>query len=146
MFYDLEDPFSFAQNIYDVLHDEGAWVFEQSYLPAMIDTMSFDTICQEHLEYYTVKQIKWITDRVGMKIIDIQFNDANGGSFRVAAAKKESSYKEFDSIDAIIEKESDAGYDGIEIYRQFCDTLEDLKKTVKEWLIKQKSDGKCVYG
>ena len=53
MFYDLESPVDFAQQIYDVLADDGMWVFEQSYLPAMIEKNAYDTICHEHLEYST---------------------------------------------------------------------------------------------
>ena len=50
MFYDLEDPLSFMREIFDVLDDDGIWVFEQSYMPAMLATNSFDTVCHEHLE------------------------------------------------------------------------------------------------
>jgi NDP-4-keto-2,6-dideoxyhexose 3-C-methyltransferase len=43
----------------------------------MIDIVSYDTVCHEHLEYYALKQIKWMVDRVGMKIIDVVLNDVN---------------------------------------------------------------------
>ncbi|WP_363926964.1 methyltransferase domain-containing protein, partial [Polynucleobacter sp. 39-46-10] len=55
MFYDLEDPIAFAKEIEGALADDGIWIFEQSYLPAMLRTNSFDTICHEHLEFYAVK-------------------------------------------------------------------------------------------
>lgn len=90
MFYDLEDPLKFAADIEKILSNEGIWCSEQSYLPLMIESLSFDTICQEHIEYYTLKQFKWIADKVGLKIIDISTNDVNGGSFRLTFAKKDS--------------------------------------------------------
>jgi len=74
------------------LADEGIWVFEQSYMPTMLETRSFDTICQEHLEYYGLSQIKWMADRVGFRIIDVELNDINGGSFSVTAAKQNAQY------------------------------------------------------
>ena len=52
MFYDLEDPIDFAQQIYDVLDDDGIWYFEQSYLPAMLTQNSYDTICHEHIDSF----------------------------------------------------------------------------------------------
>jgi len=52
MFYDLEDPIAFAKEIEGALDDQGVWIFEQSYLPSMLRTNSFDTICHEHLEFY----------------------------------------------------------------------------------------------
>lgn len=87
MFYDLEDPLQFAQDIYNILADDGVWFMEQSYLPSMLKTNSFDTICQEHLEYYSLKQVDWIANKLGFKILDINLNDINGGSFQVVLAK-----------------------------------------------------------
>ena len=81
MFYDLEDPISFAKEIAGALDEEGIWIFEQSYMPAMLKTNSFDTICHEHLDFYGLLQIEWILDAAGLKIIDVEFNDINGGSF-----------------------------------------------------------------
>jgi NDP-4-keto-2,6-dideoxyhexose 3-C-methyltransferase len=94
MFYDLESPIDFAQQIYDILADDGIWILEQSYLSIMIAKNAYDTICHEHLEYYSLRQIKWITDRVGFKIIDVEQNDINGGSFLITVAKSTSAYDE----------------------------------------------------
>jgi hypothetical protein len=80
MFYDLHDPIKFAQDIYEVLHDEGIWHLEQSYMPNMIKNISYDTICHEHIEYYGLAQVKRIADMSGFKIINVSFNDCNGGS------------------------------------------------------------------
>src|SRR5258708_6021332 len=92
MFYDLEQPMNFVRDVVEILGDDGLWVFEQSYLPAMLDTTSYDTVCHEHLEYYALKQVKRMTDAAGLKIVDIEFNDVNGGSFSIAAAKAGSPY------------------------------------------------------
>ena len=63
MFYDLDDPIQFVRDIKSVLADDGIWVTEQSYLPSMLKTNSFDTICHEHLEYYSITDIKYIVDQ-----------------------------------------------------------------------------------
>ena len=68
MFYDLEEPIDFVKAVYEMLDVNGMWVFEQSYLPTMLKTGSYDTICHEHLEYYCVRQIKWMMDAVGFNI------------------------------------------------------------------------------
>ena len=88
MFYDLERPQLFVNEIAELLDDDGLWVFEQSYLPLMLETHSYDTACHEHLEYYSLKQIKRLLDQAGLKIVDVEFNDINGGSFSVMAAKR----------------------------------------------------------
>jgi NDP-4-keto-2,6-dideoxyhexose 3-C-methyltransferase len=64
MFYDLPSPMDFVEDIKKVLADDGIWILEQSYMPTMIDMVSYDTVCHEHLEYYALKQIKWMVDRV----------------------------------------------------------------------------------
>ena len=71
MFYDLPDPIKFAQDIYEILDKNGIWHLEQSYMPSMIKNTSYDTICHEHLEYYSLKSIKYIFDKIGFKIIDL---------------------------------------------------------------------------
>ena len=73
MFYDLPEPVQFAQDIYQILDNDGIWSCEQSYLLYMLDTNSIDTICHEHLEYYSLSQIKEIANRANFKIIDVKF-------------------------------------------------------------------------
>lgn len=86
MFYDLEDPCGFAKQVREIIDDNGIWVLEQSYLPEMMATNSFDTVCHEHLSYYSMKQLKYIMDESGFKIVDFEFNDVNGGSVSVVVA------------------------------------------------------------
>ena len=49
MFYDLENPQNFVDQIASVLADDGVWFFEQSYMPRMLETTAYDTVCHEHL-------------------------------------------------------------------------------------------------
>jgi hypothetical protein len=74
MFYDLPDPVQFAKDIYNILDDDGIWTCEQSYIITMLRRNSIDTICHEHLEYYSLTAIKYIADLANFKIFDIKFN------------------------------------------------------------------------
>ena len=87
MFYDLESPASFVRDIEAVLADDGIWHFEQSYMPSMLRTHSYDTICHEHLEFYSFKVVKNMLESCGMRVIDVQMNAINGGSFAVQPAR-----------------------------------------------------------
>ena len=58
--YDLDDPIMFAKDINEILEDNGIWHFEQSYLPTMLQKMSIDTICHEHLLYLSYENIEYI--------------------------------------------------------------------------------------
>lgn len=87
MFYDLDDPVHFARDIHDSLTDKGIWHLEQSYLPSMLATNSYDTICHEHVEYYSLSSLNEIFKRASLKIIDVSLNDVNGGSIAVTVTK-----------------------------------------------------------
>jgi len=147
MFYDLEDPVDFAGQICEVLADDGIWVFEQSYLPAMLKMNAYDTICHEHLEYYCLKQIKWITDKVGLKIIDVEFNQINGGSFSVIAAKSHAPYIQNTSlIEKILQEEHDAGLYTLRPYEKFKERVYAHRNELNDFIRKINKDGGRVLG
>ena len=87
MFYDLEDPHVFVEDVKEIMDDNGLWVVQMSYLPLMLKQLAFDNICHEHLEYYTLQSFKYLLDQHDMQIVDCQLNDVNGGSFRVYIRK-----------------------------------------------------------
>jgi hypothetical protein len=87
MFYDLPAPLRFVQDVASILADDGVWHLEQSYLPLMLETNSYDTVCHEHLEYYSLGVLAWMFERAGLCIAEVQFNDVNGGSFAVTVKK-----------------------------------------------------------
>ena len=144
MFYDLESPIAFMQEIHNVLADDGIWVFEQSYMPTMIETNSYDTVCHEHLEFYALRQIKWMADRVGFRIIDVEFNDVNGGSFSVTV--KKTSKNETDTIDVqkILEKEHAQGLDTLAPYHAFAARAEKSRHELLDFIKTAHSEGKTI--
>ena len=147
MFYDLEDPTSFAKLIKTSLHEDGLWIFEQSYLPFMIETNSFDTICHEHLEFYSLKQIELILKNAGLKIVDLEFNNVNGGSISISATHHESlSYHvNTKKVQETLTKESEVlKLDSLTTYVDFNDRVDSLKKELMDLLINIKDQGKSI--
>lgn len=147
MFYDLERPQSFVDEISSLLDDQGVWVFEQSYLPFMLETNSYDTICHEHLEYYALQQIKRMTDHAGLKIVDIEFNDVNGGSFSITASRRGASYPEAGALIAdTLAKEERLGLAGSDTYRRFAHTAVEHRDELVRCLTDLKRAGRKVMG
>lgn len=147
MFYDLPSPIRFARDIYELLDDDGIWTCEQSYLLDMIQKNSIDTICHEHLEYYSLTAIKYIADIVKFKIVDVKFNDCNGGSFRIYFAKKKSSkYSEnTELINKILDQENKLGVKNEQLYFNFmknCDYEVDKLRTLINFV---NSNNKNIY-
>ena len=149
MFYDLPDPVQFAKDIHSVLDDNGIWTCEQSYILTMLRTNSIDTICHEHLEYYALHQVKDIADRAGFKIIDVKFNDCNGGSFRVFFAKKDSIlYQEnTELIEKILKEEVEYGVmeSSGKVYADFMKGCDLQVKYLKDFINTVNANGKKVY-
>jgi hypothetical protein len=146
MFYDLEDPTLFVKEIMNSLADDGIWIFEQSYLPLMISTNAYDTVCHEHVEYYALEQIKWIMDSVGFKIIDVELNDINGGSFRVTVAKEQSNYTVSDSVRNITDKENQLNLKSLKPYDEFNQNIIKHRNELRELIDKLTASGKKVFG
>ncbi len=147
MFYDLEDPVQFASDIEAVLADDGIWHFEQSYLPSMLRTNSYDTICQEHLEYYSLISVKYILEKSNLKILDIELNDINGGSFAVTACKKNANHKQNEAvINWMLEEEQKMGLHTEKPYREFAQRVQAHRVSLISLLDKLKNDGKKIIG
>ena len=147
MFYDLEKPIDFILQIYDALADDGIWVFEQSYMPRMLEMTAYDTICHEHLEYYALKQIKWMTDKVGFKIIDVELNEVNGGSFSVTVAKSGAAYKEDTlSIKKILSDEEKKGLNSLSPFEDFKEQVFRHREELIRFIQKAKGEDKKIIG
>lgn len=147
MFYDLEQPLEFAGNVHEILADEGIWVLEQSYLPTMVEMNAYDTVCHEHVEYYALKQIKWIADRVGFKIVDVGLNTVNGGSFAVTLAKSASRHEENTTVvEEMLGRELALGLGTLVPYRQFAKRVEDHRDELRSLIQSIKTRGESIVG
>ena len=147
MFYDLPRPQVFVNDVARVLADDGVWHFEQSYLPTMLDALAYDTVCHEHLEYYGLAQVKYLLDHAGLKIVDLQLNDVNGGSFAVTAAKVGSRLPEASArVAELLQDEERRGLAGLETYRQFATDVAKHRDELRDLLRKLKKEGREILG
>lgn len=147
MFYDLEDPVAFAKEVEGALDDEGIWILEQSYLPTMLEMNSFDTVCHEHLEYYALKQIDWIAKAANLRVVDVDFNLVNGGSFSVTVVKNGSSLSTNAAhIHEVLEREHSIGLDSVEIFDSFRDRVAAAQCQLVQFLREAKAGGARVSG
>jgi len=144
MFYDLEAPLQFMREVASILDDKGIWLFEQSYLPLMLERNAYDTVCHEHLEYYALRQIKWMADRAALKIIDVEFNDINGGSFSITVAKQSASYEVEPRLEVLLNHERDLGLDGLEPYRAFSERVAINRQELVGFVRNARAEGKRI--
>ena len=149
MFYDLEDPVAFAKGIKKILSPEGIWIFEMSYMPQMLKMTSYDTICHEHLEFYSLAVIEYILKQSGMKIFNVTLNDINGGSLRCYATHNTNfKYKNeqyLQNIRAMQQSEFDLELDTDKPYKNFQDRINVHREELITLLKKLKNEGKSIH-
>ena len=149
MFYDLEDPVSFTKGIKEVLAPEGVWIFEMSYMPKMLEMTSYDTICHEHLEYYSLAVIEYVLAQAGMKVFNVVENSINGGSIRcyaTHAANFNYRSEEFaQNIGQMRQNEFDLELDTDKPYKNFQDRINFHRDELTKLLKQLKKNGKRIH-
>lgn len=135
MFYDIDDPNNFVKKIKFYLDDKGIWVFELSYLVDMIKQNSFDTICHEHLEYYSISSINFLLCQNNLKLIKVTKNLINGGSIRCYVTHKENKsyddYRNFNLIKKLILTEKKLKINSTGFYKKFYSRILNIKKKLR---------------
>jgi hypothetical protein len=85
-----------------------------------------------------------MSEKVGFHIIDVEFNDVNGGSISVTVRKKQPNDSITSEVSQILKNEIDQGYSGLDIYKAFAlrvlQSRDDLVKFIKS----VKNEGKKI--
>lgn len=149
MFYDLENPVEFCRNIKEFLAPNGIWIFEMSYMPEMLKLNSYDTICHEHLEYYSLAVLEKILKKAGLQIFEISFNEINGGSIRCYATHAENNQHRTREnqalIDQVRQQEFDLELDTDKPYLEFQARIDEGKEKLRALLIDLRQQGKRIH-
>lgn len=150
MFYDLDNPNKFVEDIARCLDPQGVWVVQMSYLPSMLEQNAFDNICHEHLEYYSMMALRNLLERHHLGIFDVELNDVNGGSFRVYVKHANSRLPRGDEdsssrLKEVDELEKSLGLDRREPYEKFRLRVQGLKKKLHDFIKAETQQGKTIY-
>jgi len=156
MFYDLDDPEIFLNDIYKVIDDNGLLVLQMSYTPLMIHQLAFDNICHEHIYYWSLSSIEKVLQKCGFIIRDCQLNEINGGSFRIYAQKNTSDYNSFGTapyrdvcqfrINSLKSLELTQKLDESVTWLNFYGKINSLKEKTVSFIKQEKNKGKTIYG
>jgi NDP-4-keto-2,6-dideoxyhexose 3-C-methyltransferase len=155
MFYDLEDPQKFVADIRRIMHPEGVWIVQMSYLPLMLTQNDFGNICHEHLEYYSLQSLEYLLHLQGFSIVDAQLNDVNGGSIRVFIRNRAADLNAFgdeayrkqaaERVASLRENEAKLGLDEPTPYLEFAERVQGIKRQVCDFIKDQVGRKKKVF-
>jgi len=156
VFYDLDNPIEFVNDIKKVLDKDGLWVLQLSYTPLMLKQLAFDNICHEHVYYYSVENLKILFEKCDMEIVDVELNDVNGGSFRVFVMNKEGDKTKYGTaplrdvasyrVNSILQYENSLNLASSETWNNFKLRIDALKNQVVSFIKEEKNKGKTIWG
>lgn len=156
MFYDLENPEIFLDNIYKSLDDDGLFVVQMSYTPLMIEQLAFDNICHEHVYYWALSSMQKLLKKSHFKIVACHLNDTNGGSFRLFIKKANASVNTFATqayrdvcqlqINALLHYEKKMKIDEEQVWKDFFNRIENLRHKTVSFIKEEKAKGKIICG
>jgi len=155
MFYDLDDPISFLTEVYEIMEDDGLFVIQQSYMPLMIKQLAFDNICHEHVFYHSLYSMEYMLKQVGFKVVDVQLNDVNGGSFRTYIQKEKANVNSFGSspyrdvaqmrLQSLREYEKTLKLEDKETYIEFWAKILHLRNETCDFIENAHKEGKSIW-
>lgn len=134
----------FVEGIKILIEDGGKFIFENAYLPELIENREFDTIYHEHHYYHSLTPLKPFFESFGLKIVDAERISIHGGSIRVtvSAEDKEPSNR----FKQLLSYEQNQGFDSIGKYEGFAEEVMEIKRELKDLIYDLKSEDKEIVG
>lgn len=127
-----------------LLSENGRFIIEHPYGYFLRSDVQYDQIFHEHVSYPTVQSVSNLLDQFGMKIVDIDFVDMNGGSMLIDAARVSDpapeAGKEIRSFEKLIRLNEAAGWLDFQL------SVSRQRRALVELLQSLRSDGKTIVG
>ena len=147
VFYDLKKPHEFIRDIKKILHKDGVFILEHADLLSIIKQNLFDTICHEHLEYYSSKIIINIMKKHHLRVFDLKLNNINGGSIRYFISHEFSKFKSKNIIiNKILREEKKFRLENSSTFKIFFNKINRQKIKLSLVIKKLKKNNKVIHG
>ncbi len=147
VFYDLEKPNLFLSEVKKLLDNRGLFILEFADLASILKNKMFDTICHEHLEYYSSSVLINMCKKNGLKVINILSNDINGSSKQFFIAHEQSSYKiNTNLISRILKEEKRMKISSKGTMINFFKQIKNIKIKLINYLKKIKKNNQIIHG
>ena len=145
VFNHADEPLDFLKGVYNILNEDGVFIFEQPNFTDGLLSLRFDQIYHEHVSYFTARNINSILKKSKFKILSLSKNEYHGGSIRTFAAKKKSNLKEGD-ISNFINFENKKNIYKLSFYKKFMENINYKKNKLKKQLSSLLKKGYTISG
>jgi SAM-dependent methyltransferase len=133
-----------------IIKKKGIIVIQFSaYLLDVIQKCEFDMVYHEHFSYFSLFTLKKIFESVDLEIFDAEEISVHGGSLRLFIKSKDNMDLRIEErVKKLLKKEEDFGLQKISTYLEFQKNIEKSKKSIQEFFINSKVQGKKIvcYG
>ena len=146
MFYDLDNPNDFVQSVKQNLDKDGVWCIQLSYALSMTKNLNFYDICHEHLEYYTLKTLRFLMKQNGLHLYHAEENRVNGGSAIVFISHIDKKMFDSQELLSLLDEEESMGLYEADAYKKFYSRMEELKFKVNKYIDDEIKKGNQVLG
>jgi len=148
VFYDLKDPNKFLRDISRIIDQKnGIFFLENTDLYSILKNNLFDTICHEHLEYYSTEVIINMVLKNNLRVFSILDNDINGGSKGFLICHKNANYQTNSKLlKKYINLENKLGIKNKICYKLFFNKIIKLKNNLNKIINDLKNKNKIIHG
>ena len=147
MFYDVQNPNKFFKDIKDILRKDGIWVMEMYHLPILLKYNAYDSICHEHITYFSLNQINYLCEKNNLRIFKTSLNSMNCGSIRFFICHKNANFKlQLKSIEKC--KKLEKGLENEKSFYDFKKRIQNLSNNLRFLIkdLKRKNKVIHIYG
>ena len=117
-------------------------------MPTMLEQSSFDTICHEHLEYYSLSVVERLLGEHGLAVVRADLNDVNGGSIRIFAKharRGEPQSEHAPALERLREHEAKLELDTAGPYEEFARRTLKARDDLRALLTRLRADGSLIH-
>ena len=128
------------------MDDKGVFVLEHVDLYYIIKNNIFDTICHEHLIFYSSKIIIEMMKNNGLKVFNHEYNEINGGSSRYYICHSKTNFKVSKNIKKVLLRENLQGIELKKTYKLFFTKILNEKIKLIKLIKKIKNEKQDIHG
>ena len=139
------DPLNFIKGIKNIIDNKGTFIFELPYWVHLVKEKKFDQIYHEHVSYFTVKYSKYLLNKAGFKITNIEETEYHGGSIRIYSSINKNE-QENKIVKKYISMEKNLEIFKEKTYKKFMNDLNKKKFKFLKKIINYKLKGYKIIG
>ena len=129
------------------MHLDGIFILEHADLLSIVKNCLFDTICHEHLEYYSSKIIINLMKKNKLKVFNMKSNDINGGSMCYFICHEKSKFKyNTKKIYSVLREEKKYKLENIIVFNKFFKIINKIGDQLRRLIKRINLNNKKIHG